>query len=159
MAYQELFQHSVRYLKFRKSGTYTSTRQDLRTITGQSSNGLIAGMIAKEYNYASSQLWTHWRSHCPMSQTSPRTNIEWSTVEKDQILMPCTHSTCRSHKIYQTGRFAIILFYTMLSESQKFHAKKFYWNKRRPSVAINASSSGKPEVTIHGHSMEKPAAW
>ena len=39
LAYQELIHNSLRYVKFRMSGKYTSTMQDLEIITRQSSKG------------------------------------------------------------------------------------------------------------------------
>ena len=69
VAYQELIQLSLRYLKFPMRGKYTSTTQDLRTIASQSAQddlSLEAPATAEESNRASSQLWIHWKSRCPI---------------------------------------------------------------------------------------------
>ena len=65
-----LIPNSLGYLKFRMSGKYTSTIQYLPRTRGHSSKedwSREAPVIAQEDKYASSQSWTYWRSHCPIS--------------------------------------------------------------------------------------------
>ena len=72
-AHRALIHISLRYWKFRMRGKYTSSIQDLRTITGQSlkeDSSLEVPAIAEEGKHSSFQLWTRWRSHCPISKNS-----------------------------------------------------------------------------------------
>ena len=127
VAYQELFPNSLRGLTFRMSGKYTSTIQDLRTIAGQSSKeDLIAGGTGDRRGRQACffSAMTHWRRHCPISQISPRTNLDWCTANIPNIPAPDAVYTFdvkiaqdRGLTFHQTCSCAIILNNTMPSDA------------------------------------------
>ena len=141
-------------------------------------------MIAEEDKHASSKVWNHWRNHCPISSSSPRTNPKWRTanIEKDNILMQCTHLTRRSHRTDKPAALRlfcitpplealvrVVKFDKMNSETE------ILFDTRPPQVTQGThtyssigsevpvrphmeSARGTPDAITHGHSLGEPGA-
>ena len=178
VACQELIQLSLRYLKFRIIGKYTSTIQDLRTMASQSGQddwSREAPATAEEDKHASSQLATLWRSRCPIFKNYLRTSLEWYTIHirKDHAVytFDLKIAQARGLNIYQTGSFSIILYDTMPSEALVRVVKFYQWNSRqifsfgtrsaslRCYTLVQFCWNRRPSAAIHGNSTERPVAW
>ena len=165
------------------SGKFTSTIQDLRTIAGQSSKeDLIAGGTGDRRGRQACffSAMTHWRRLCPISQNSPRTNLDWCTAnipivpDLDAVYtFDVKIAQDRGLTFHQTCSCAIILNNTMPSDALvEFNRNDseteittrhtsdtlihFFGNRRKPSATIHGISSEKPDATIHGKSTKKP---